>query len=258
MKILSFDVGIKNLAYCLFEINDKEVNILKWDIINLCNTSKKCNFCIKEAKYVKQDKYYCTNHAKKEKLDKNFLNYHKEKKENLIKLLQKLNIEVDKKEKKENILKILDDNNDKFFKKIESINANDIPLLNVGIAIKNEFVKHFQDYKIDKVLIENQISKIANRMKTIQGMIMEYFIIQNVEEVYFISSINKLKLLTNEQKNTDYKERKKLSIELCKTLLHLEKDILFFNKHKKKDDLADCFLQGCYYIKENNLGQIVK
>ena len=26
-----------------------------------------------------------------------------------------------------------------------------------------------------------------------------------------------------------------------------------FNQHKKKDDLADCFLQGYYYIKKNNL-----
>ena len=255
MKILSFDVGIKNLAYCLFEIQEKNINILKWDIINLCNTTEKCNFCTKEAKFIKENLFYCTNHAKKNNLDKDFLNYQKQKKENLIKLLQKLNIEVDKKEKKENILKILDENNNLFFKKIESINANDVPLLNVGIAIKNEFLKHFQDYKIDKVLIENQISKIANRMKTIQGMIMEYFILKDVNDVFFISSINKLKLL-NSSKKTDYKERKKLSIDLCKSLLHLEKDILFFNKHKKKDDLADCFLQGCYYIKENNLGEI--
>ena len=37
MKILSFDVGIKNLAYCLIEVSDKdnkEHKILDWDIIN--------------------------------------------------------------------------------------------------------------------------------------------------------------------------------------------------------------------------------
>ena len=38
MKLLSFDVGIKNLAYCLFEINDdKKFTILKWGIIDLLN-----------------------------------------------------------------------------------------------------------------------------------------------------------------------------------------------------------------------------
>ena len=35
MKILSFDVGMKNLAFILFECNDNNLNILNWDIINL-------------------------------------------------------------------------------------------------------------------------------------------------------------------------------------------------------------------------------
>lgn len=37
MKILSIDVGMKNLAFCLFEINNSmEYTILKWDVLNLC------------------------------------------------------------------------------------------------------------------------------------------------------------------------------------------------------------------------------
>ena len=37
MKILSIDVGMKNLAFCLFEITDSmEYQILKWDVLNLC------------------------------------------------------------------------------------------------------------------------------------------------------------------------------------------------------------------------------
>ena len=37
MKILSIDVGIKNLAFCLFEkhVDSSYFNIAKWDIINL-------------------------------------------------------------------------------------------------------------------------------------------------------------------------------------------------------------------------------
>ena len=37
MLILSFDVGIKNLAYCLLEYDpDKKTKLIKeWDIINL-------------------------------------------------------------------------------------------------------------------------------------------------------------------------------------------------------------------------------
>ena len=44
MKILSFDVGLKNLAYCLFDIDlDHKYLIEQWNIIDLCNEeSHKC------------------------------------------------------------------------------------------------------------------------------------------------------------------------------------------------------------------------
>ena len=42
MKILSIDIGIKHLAFCLFDIKSKtDYCITKWDIINLCNEEKK-------------------------------------------------------------------------------------------------------------------------------------------------------------------------------------------------------------------------
>ena len=44
MKILSIDVGMKNLAYCLFNIHDNlEYNIEKWDVIDLCK--EKIHMC---------------------------------------------------------------------------------------------------------------------------------------------------------------------------------------------------------------------
>ena len=55
MNILSIDVGMKHLAYCVIKTNSKEeYEILDWSIINLCtdkvnpkcmtNTSKKIQF----------------------------------------------------------------------------------------------------------------------------------------------------------------------------------------------------------------------
>ena len=44
MNVLSFDVGMKNLAYCLFKIENKQYTILDWNIINICsndNNNKK-------------------------------------------------------------------------------------------------------------------------------------------------------------------------------------------------------------------------
>ena len=53
-------------------------------------------------------------------------------------------------------------------------------------------------------------------------------------------------------KKTTYSERKKLGINVTEQILiennfHDQKS--YFNQHKKKDDLADSFLQGLWYIK---------
>ena len=55
--------------------------------------------------------------------------------------------------------------------------------------------------ELDVVIIENQISTIASRMKTLQGMISQYFIMKGIPSIEFISSINKLKIINNSNKN---------------------------------------------------------
>ena len=71
MIILSIDVGLKNLAYCLFFIENKTKYCIKmWDTINLCNDEPmQCCAAIKQcpnkAKYAKDNLYYCKTHAKK-------------------------------------------------------------------------------------------------------------------------------------------------------------------------------------------------
>ena len=72
MRILSIDVGIKNLAFCLLE-NDK---IAKWDVINLAaqDASDGCGCCVVDknvkcsnlAKFTKNGSHYCLKHAKKQ------------------------------------------------------------------------------------------------------------------------------------------------------------------------------------------------
>jgi hypothetical protein len=89
-------------------------------------------------------------------------------------------------------------------------------------------------------------------MKTIQGMIAQYFIMRNnTIEIEFVSASNKLKTEKKDVKAT-YTERKKLGIK--KTQEFLESDFKnpkwsdHFNNHLKKDDLADSFLQGTWFI----------
>ena len=74
-NILSIDVGMKNLAVCLFNItDDMHYKIECWDVLNLCRNvdyycgekNKKNNKnCIKKAKFFKNDKYYCKFMQKK-------------------------------------------------------------------------------------------------------------------------------------------------------------------------------------------------
>jgi len=40
--IISFDVGIKNLSFCLFSDTSKNYNIHEWEVLNLCGDIVKC------------------------------------------------------------------------------------------------------------------------------------------------------------------------------------------------------------------------
>lgn len=171
MNILSIDVGIKNLSYCLFQIVTEcnTIVILKWGVINLCDKNTK---------------------------------------------------------------------------------ANSVSLVALGINMKTEF-DIFDDIKIQKIIIENQIGPLAGRMKSLQGMITQYFIMKNIIDIEFISASNKLKMFSsNNSVKLCYYERKKKSLCVCKQIINIAFAdwIAEYERHKKKDDLADCFLQGIYYI----------
>ena len=140
-------------------------------------------------------------------------------------------------------------------------NANNIDLINIGKKIK-EFMNLIPNINnVNKVIIENQISPIANRMKTIQGMLAQYFIMINNEiDIDFVSSANKLKQFFDLQhENTDkktYKENKKDGVFYSE--LFIKNNLFMNNWHnrldtKKKDDLADAFLQGIWYLKKENI-----
>jgi hypothetical protein len=121
---------------------------------------------------------------------------------------------------------------------------------------------------IDMMIIENQISTLASRMKTLQGMITQYFIMKNIPQIEFISASCKLKLFTDssfdlENETTPvcidastYADRKKAGILICRSLGEISRKhksdyakwMPVFENHKKKDDLADCFLQGLWRV----------
>jgi hypothetical protein len=274
MQIISIDVGIKNLAYCILEIDvlKKDYKIIKWDTINLCKEDLVCNNCTKKAKYVKDNLIkinYCQVHAKKSKLllptkewcGLTLPKLKKMKLEKIQELASKLNLLDDKsnddKSNKESLITaILQYIEINLLDPVENNNsANAMDLVSMGISLHKELDKLLcigETINVQQIVIENQISPIANRMKTLQGMIAQYFIMNGKHAITFASSINKLKAFIPLGEKTEYKDRKKLGIEVTKGILGNkgieQKWETIFDTHKKKDDLADSFLQGLWFI----------
>ena len=148
------------------------------------------------------------------------------------------------------------------FKKPNYTYAHDLDLITYG----RNLMKHLDillssiDGPIDMMIVENQISTLASRMKTLQGMITQYFIMKDVPEIEFISASCKLKLFTDSALDissfvdaSTYSDRKKSGISICRSLggtigAPYATWMPMFEKHKKKDDLADCFLQGLWRV----------
>ena len=269
MKILSIDVGIKNLACCVMDINNNDYKIVSWDIINLCNESAqhhKCSCLNKNKKncsniaryYCNQEVYYCLKHANENKLliepkELAITKLKKKKVGELEEICKKYDIKIGIKELKKNLVEKLERYvKEKCLQKIKKTNANHVNLVDIGKNINENLTHQYGLYDIDVVLIENQISPIANRMKTVQGMIAQYFIDKQIFNIHFVSSINKLKDFNLGKIN--YNKRKEKSIEITFQLLKDDdKSIKKLNESKKKDDLADCFLQGYWFFKNKVL-----
>lgn len=293
--IISFDIGIKNLAYCVFSLPN--FSVLAWDVVNLvptvessaplcnCLKAKGGGICGKKASYTHGDTNYCLVHSKNSgKLmpskETSAPAIKKLKLDDLLVFCEKHSIIVPHGAKKP----ILVETAIQHFErrclvpviKQKTNNANQVHLVDIGKRIKTEFDERLKTLmpQITHVILENQISPIAGRMNTIQGMLSQYFIMRNdLIHIEFISSIGKLKGLVNNTKDesstevvssdkttfdkTVYKEHKSDGIFFCKQFLENNSQLMFLKQiieaSHKKDDLADSFLQGIYYMKRENL-----
>lgn len=265
MLLLSIDVGITNMAVCIL---DPGTNIIiDWKIIDLQSESKKfCCKCSSLAKFtnLKGEHFFCGKHAqgfvkiKCNQIDKT--NYSTTELATIEKnLYKKLKLSPD------TILGSSLPPSIEFIKThAEALCITPLPkmkptksisLIDIGRSIKILFDKFLENvletHIIKTIIIENQISPIATRMKTIQGMIAQYFIMKDSSYcIEFVSSSNKLKGFGK----MSYKDRKKLGIERTQTFLNetVQSPLIhdMFTQSKKKDDLSDCLLQGLYWIKK--------
>ena len=359
MKMISFDVGIRNMAYCLFYIEPLENGwkVLDWSVLNLMEKEEPnffCNCCLqskmvrtkskkgkkgkiveplnteepeknvldeeknailkcgKLAKYKKGENLYCEKHAKVQS------DYIMPTSKNSAQHLKKAKIDILNeyavghgiqgspfRYKKDVLDKLVEYYNtfclEPIIKKLGKT-AGETELVLIGRNMK-ELLNTIPDItSITHVIIENQISPIANRMKTVQGMLAQYFImVGNTDiKIEFVSSSNKLKQFEGSQhkiKKVDtpniiskvenfFIKGENMKLESTKTMdksvmdksvmdksvykAH-KKDGIFYTKaiieknpvlstwkpiienSKKADDLADCFLQGLWYLNSKKL-----
>ena len=300
MKVLSIDVGIRNLAYCIVEADvksktisgkkEKDINlsIVSWDVLNLTennvtsdaiksdNKANKCFKCKYVGKYITpDDKLVCKRHAKDYIMPLKKWKTQAQREKLSLKQLEELaqmcnittssmffktttekqegNTRANTKEQKRELLELCEGRISKhLLREIpKKKNTKELDLVTIGKNMCTCFEQSLPYHDFDLILIENQISPIANRMKTIQGMITQYFIMKgDNKNIVFVSSSLKLKPFAGEK--AKYKDRKTLSIQIIKNLCDEEviesKWQEHFTLHKKKDDLADTYLQAYAYL----------
>jgi hypothetical protein len=220
MKILSWDVGIYNLSYCILEKNEEnnDIKIIDWDIVNL----------------------------------------------------------VDNDEMKKNRNLIFENIPRKLYEKPQLLDV-DIVVIENQPSLKNPQMKSIQMILYSYFLILGKvigngdkstgyINKIefcsaSNKLKVYDGpeIILEEKPKRNIKKNIVNDIVNDVvnNVVNNEINNVKnkktaikYADKKRLAIEHAKYFLEKDETYKdFFNNHKKKDDLADSFLQGLYYIK---------
>jgi hypothetical protein len=231
MKILSFDVGIKNLSFCL--LNDGVIE--DWGILNI-STDDVCEHCSKSgSRCDKSVKYVCQSSFGSFGLSTPF--------------------QVCSAHKK---LKQYSD------KKFKCVPKKKNPMLDQGTKMV-EILKEKDNFvDVDLVVIENQPALKNPTMKSIQMILYTYFLIEGVtntnssiESIELINARNKLKAYTGPIVPCDikdkYKRTKFLGIQYCLSMIveseQADQWLNLYTTSKKKDDLADAYLQGMYVLK---------
>uniref|UniRef100_A0A6C0LYB4 Mitochondrial resolvase Ydc2 catalytic domain-containing protein n=1 Tax=viral metagenome TaxID=1070528 RepID=A0A6C0LYB4_9ZZZZ len=242
-KIISIDVGIKNLAYCIMEIttdnkDPHQFNIHQWGIINILD--EKLNNCLT-----------CSNYIGNKICGKIICNSVQLPSGEKIGFCDKIRCQkfmINSYEKKQ-------------IKKFKKPTCKNTSLLELATILLNKLNNLKIEVPIDEVVIENQPVLKNPTMKSIQMIIFSFFvqngIINNdskINNIILFSARNKLKTYDGPKIDAShlknkYSQRKFLSVEYTKYFIkNVDKWNVFFNSHKKKDDLADCFLQGLHYL----------
>ena len=252
---LGWDVGVKNLAYCLM---DKDHTILKWGLIGLSNkreyhcgsSNKNGKKCTCKAHHINPLTHvlYCNRHAKGidsiKPLFECFKCKQKAKKINL----KETNFYCCKHAPQDEVCEDVMTNK----------NVAKTSLNKIGNMLVNKLDAIPELLTATSISIENQPCLKNPTMKSIQIMVYTYFLIRLKNKkvsLKMMSARNKLKfdIVTEESKKIDkitnrYQRNKKMAVEYCRYFVKGEWGDYFENCGVKKDDYADSYLMTRYDV----------
>ena len=253
MRILSWDVGIYNLCYCILErtIDEnkvKTIKIIDWDIVNLVD-----NEDMKKNRSLLFENIPRKLQERPQLLDVDLVVIENQPslKNPQMKSIQMILYSYFL------ILGKIVGNGDKstgYIDRIEFCSAsNKLKIYDGPPIIFEEKPKKVKALSKKKALLDIIIPDMNN------PNIHEDIIAENTDENIILDEdickdeeIEDPNLKSKKKKATlAYKDKKRLAIEHAKYFV-IKNDpgyIDFFNKHKKKDDLADSYLQGLYWFK---------
>lgn len=281
MKICSWDVGIYNLSYCILEQDDisKEIKIIKWDIVNLVDTEaqKKNRILLFQNIPIKLNQV-----PELLEVDYVFIENQPVLKNPQMKSIQMIlysyflfygitdGILIQKTGTDENANVVVEEYNHKvktvdFCSASNKLKVYDGPQISLedlkkkkapSNATKSKKSKGKEEidynYELDALDSEDEDYEEKYSLLVAERLQKENSITSCKEEHIVI---NKTIIDTTTQSGGSslaYGDKKKLAIAHANYFLKDQepKYTEFFNSHKKKDDLADSFLQGVYVLKK--------
>jgi hypothetical protein len=250
-KVLAFDIGIKNLAFCLMEGS----KIIRVENVNILESVEKvpCANCSASASYKAGPHQVCKRH-----IPKSYTIVHKNPKVSELKSIAKSQgIEI-KKKTKDDLLLVLSSTHAFPYTQPKQPKASTQSLEQLHDALRSFITIYWSDFsQATTVLLENQPAFKNPHMKSVQVLLFtalrERFLqlsLENVPKFHLVHAKKKVK--DAEVGDAGYAERKSKSEQRVVTLLEnssltpqTPSVLNSWNSNKKKSDMADAICM-CY------------
>jgi hypothetical protein len=265
MKLISFDVGLRNLAYCVLQGTSRsDVQILDWGIIDVLAEQSglenpRCFKCSQGAtwRHATDGTLACSRHKPKTKAKVTKSAISKLSVEEIQAELDKHKLVCPSKKKQDKVTVLyLHHRQNTWLRCVKTVHTGAV--MELAPSIKACLDRRAETWKnADLACFENQPER---KMFAVQAMLQMYFccrgfVCQGVSAAHKLNNI-----ITVEDRVDSYKGRKKTGIVHAEALVpEVWKAHLL--KHPKKDDLADSFLQGLWVLEhtpKTTLNKVIK